>query len=81
MPENKFQENKRGDTMQKTAAFQIDESGWIHCPVCGCRTRTKIRSETIVMNFPIFCPKCRHECLIDAKQLKIRLSVEPVARQ
>lgn len=63
--------------MQKTEAFCIDENGWIHCPECRCRTRTKIKKETILRNFPIFCPKCKHESMIDAEKMNIRLSVEP----
>ena len=51
--------------MQKTEEFCVDESGWIHCPFCKCRTRTKIRADTSLKNFPIFCPKCKQECLID----------------
>lgn len=63
--------------MQKTEVFCIDPSGWIHCPECRCRTRTKIKRETILRNFPIFCPKCKHECMIDVEEMNIKLSVEP----
>lgn len=58
--------------MQKTEEFCVDESGWIHCPFCKCRTRTKIRADTSLKNFPIFCPKCKQECLIDVDNMKIR---------
>lgn len=63
--------------MQKTKLFCVDENGWIHCPKCKCRTRTKIKRETILKNFPIFCPKCKNECLIDVVKMNIKLSVEP----
>ena len=66
--------------MQKTKDFCVDENGWIHCPFCKCRTRTKIRADTSLKNFPIFCPKCKQECLIDADNMKIRLSVVPDAK-
>ena len=66
--------------MQKTEEFCVDESGWIHCPFCKCRTRTKIRSDTSLKNFPIFCPECKQECLIDVVNMKIRLSVVPDAK-
>lgn len=72
--------NKRGDEMNKNAVFTADENGWIRCPICGSRTRTKIQAETVLKNFPIFCPKCKYESLIDAEQLNIRLSVEPDAK-
>ena len=44
---------------------------WIHCPVCGNKTRTKLRKDTILKSFPLFCPKCKKESLIDAKDLQI----------
>lgn len=66
--------------MQKTESFCVDESGWIHCPFCKCRTRTKIRADTSLRNFPIFCPKCKQECLIDVDNMKIQLSVVPDAK-
>ena len=66
--------------MQKTKDFCVDESGWIHCPFCKCRTQTKIRADTSLKNFPIFCPKCKQECLIDVDNMKIRLSVVPDAK-
>ncbi|MDO4281732.1 MAG: cysteine-rich KTR domain-containing protein [Peptococcaceae bacterium] len=66
--------------MQKLSTFAIDDGGWIHCPVCGCRTRTKIRDDTSVKNFPIFCPKCRHEAVVDVENNHIRLSIVPDAK-
>lgn len=41
---------------------------WIYCPVCGNKTRIKIRSDTELINFPLFCPKCKQENLINVKQ-------------
>ena len=66
--------------MQKTAGFCVDESGWIHCPECSCRTRTRIRPETVVRNFPVWCPQCRKEFLVDVEKQIIKLSVEPQSR-
>ena len=39
----------------------IDSSGWVHCPVCGNKTRTKVNRDTVLKRFPLFCPKCGHE--------------------
>ena len=36
---------------------------WLLCPVCGSKTRIKMRSDTELINFPLFCPKCRKETL------------------
>ncbi len=44
---------------------------WVRCPVCGNKTRLQIRVDTELKNFPLFCPKCRQECLIDAKNLQV----------
>ena len=40
---------------------------WVMCPVCGNKTRTKIRKDTKLINFPLYCPKCRKESLINVK--------------
>ena len=60
---------------------------WILCPNCQSKTRTKIREDTILSHFPLFCPKCRQETLINAEQLKIinyqragRKDAEPIIR-
>ena len=37
---------------------------WILCPFCGSKTRLKIRYDTVLENFPLYCPKCKHETLI-----------------
>ena len=40
---------------------------WILCPVCGNKTRNQIREDTVLLNFPLYCPKCKQETLIEAK--------------
>ncbi|MGI6736199.1 MAG: cysteine-rich KTR domain-containing protein [Anaerovoracaceae bacterium] len=52
---------------------------WVICPMCGRKTRTKIRKDTVLVNFPLFCPKCRKETLIDLKQGNIIIK-EPDAQ-
>ena len=46
------------------------KSEWIMCPICGNKTRDKIREDTELKNFPLYCPKCKQESLIDAKNLQ-----------
>lgn len=46
-------------------------SEWVRCPVCGNKTRLQIRENTELKNFPLYCPKCRQESLIDAKDLQV----------
>lgn len=35
------------------------ENKWIHCPVCGNKTRLQIRQDNVLLNFPLYCPKCK----------------------
>lgn len=53
---------------------------WIRCPVCGNKTRLQIRADTELKNFPLYCPKCRQETLIEVKNLKITVITEPDAK-
>ena len=52
---------------------------WILCPVCKSKTRTKIRDDTILENFPLFCPKCKQETLINIRKLNLSVITEPDA--
>ena len=47
---------------------------WVPCPVCKGKTRTKVYFDTVLVKFPLFCPKCKNETLVDIVQLKIVLS-------
>lgn len=53
---------------------------WIRCPACGEKTRDKIRADTEMKNFPVFCPKCKKEILIDVKQFQVTVIQEPAAK-
>ncbi|MCI8282522.1 MAG: hypothetical protein HFI76_12715 [Lachnospiraceae bacterium] len=32
---------------------------WLLCPVCKGKTRIKMREDTEVKNFLLYCPKCK----------------------
>ena len=51
----------------------MNETVWLRCPVCGNKTRLKVRHDTELINFPLYCPKCKQETLINVK--KTNLSV------
>ncbi len=57
----------------------VSKREWLLCPVCGCKTRDRIRADTELKNFPLFCPKCKHETLINVSKLNITLITEPAA--
>lgn len=42
------------------------------CPVCRGKTPLKLREDTELRNFPLFCPKCRRETLIHVRQFHRR---------
>jgi Zn-finger nucleic acid-binding protein len=50
------------------------------CPVCARKTHTIVREDTALKNFPLFCPKCKHETLVDVLQLNMIVIEEPAAR-
>ncbi|MBQ2934789.1 MAG: cysteine-rich KTR domain-containing protein [Lachnospiraceae bacterium] len=52
-------------------------NNWIYCPVCNNKTRTQIREETIMKSFPLFCPRCKRETLIDVIENHIAIVKEP----
>ena len=55
-------------------------SEWIRCPICGSKTRIRIRGDTVLENFPLFCPKCKQEILINVKEMNISVIKEPDAK-
>lgn len=58
----------------------MGKTEFIRCPICGNKTRDKIRKDTILKNFPLFCPKCKSECLIDIEQFHITVIKAPDAQ-
>lgn len=52
---------------------------WVKCPVCGNKTRNKIREDTVLKKFPLFCPKCKQETLIEIKDFYVTVVREPDA--
>ena len=58
----------------------MQKEKFILCPVCGNKTRVQIREDTELKNFPLFCPKCHKQTLINAKQLNITTAEVPDAK-
>lgn len=55
------------------------QSKWILCPCCGGKTRTKVYKDTVLVNFPLYCQKCKKEFIVSVVKLKMVLSNEPDA--
>ena len=58
----------------------MQKEKFILCPICGNKTRVQIREDTELKNFPLFCPKCHKQTLINAKQLNITKAEVPDAK-
>ena len=56
------------------------EEKWILCPVCDNKTHLRIREDTLLENFPLFCPKCKHETIITIRKLNMSIIKEPDAK-
>ena len=52
---------------------------WLRCLVCGNKTRNRVREDTVLKNYPLYCPKCKREMLINVKQLNMSVITEPDA--
>lgn len=52
----------------------MKKTEWIRCPVCGNKTRDRIRYDTVLKNYPLYCPKCKQEYFIDVKDLQTTIS-------
>lgn len=57
----------------------MSNQSWVLCPICNNKTRTKIRDDTELINFPLFCPKCKQETIINMKSGNIIIR-EPDAK-
>ena len=53
---------------------------WLLCPICGSKTRNIIREDTILINYPLYCPKCKRESLVSIKEFEITVLKEPDAQ-
>ncbi|MBO5169499.1 MAG: conjugal transfer protein [Oscillospiraceae bacterium] len=38
------------------------------------KTQTKVHEDTVVHNFPLYCPKCKTEARVDITQLKMTVN-------
>lgn len=58
----------------------MKQEKWLLCPVCGNKTRLKLREDTVLEKFPLFCPKCKQETLINVRQMNMSVIREPDAQ-
>lgn len=58
----------------------MEKTKWIYCPICGSKTRNKVREDTELKRFPLYCPKCKQENLINVKSFQMTVITEPDAK-
>lgn len=56
----------------------MSNTSWLYCPHCGSKTRVMVREHTVLEDFPLFCPKCRYECIIRFRNGKLEEVGAPV---
>ena len=54
----------------------MEGNKWLYCPLCNNKTRVQIRKETELKHFPLFCPKCKKETLINVINYKLSIVKE-----
>jgi hypothetical protein len=47
------------------------------CPRCSRKSGVRIRSNTDLTNFPLYCKQCKQETIINAKRGRIKIINEP----
>ena len=56
------------------------EEKWMLCPICKAKTRLRLLRRTVLRDFPLFCPKCRQERIINVKNFKTEIISQPDAK-
>ena len=51
-----------------------EERQWVFCPCCGAKTRLQLLRQTELRAFPLFCPKCKRETMINARQFRVSVT-------
>lgn len=56
------------------------EEQWLLCPVCGAKTHLRLLQRMVLREFPLYCPKCRRESVISARNFQIETVYQPDAK-
>lgn len=54
----------------------MESRKWIYCPICENKTRIQVLKETEIRTFPLFCPKCKRETMINVTDQKVFVITE-----
>ena len=56
----------------------MEATKWKLCPICGRKTHNKIREDTEMKKFPLYCPKCKQETLVDVERFIVSVCKENI---
>lgn len=48
----------------------------IRCPFCDSATMTKVYPETVLIHFPLYCPQCDREIIVNVVNRRMVISDE-----
>lgn len=51
-----------------------EQRQWVYCPCCGAKTRLQLLKQTELRSFPLFCPKCKRETMINARLFRVSVA-------
>lgn len=51
-----------------------EQRQWVYCPSCGAKTRLQLLMQTELRDFPLFCPKCKRETVINARLFRVSVA-------
>ena len=46
----------------------MEKVNWLYCPICHNKTKLKMRRDTELKNFPLYCPKCKKAVIAKEKK-------------
>ena len=55
-------------------ADMFNDFKWLLGRECGSKTSDRIKANTEMKNFPLYCPKCKQETIINVQDMKITLA-------
>jgi len=60
-------------------SMDFENECWLYCPACCSKTRTRVRRNTVMENFSLYCHRCKHETIINVVNMNMRIVKEPDA--
>ena len=59
--------------------MDYEKESWLICPSCYGKTRTRVRINTVLANFSLYCPRCKQETVVNVENMNITIVKEPNA--